>query len=224
MAGALLGLGCGTHQSSAQPRTLAEQVSKRDEPRLRAEAQFARAHDPRLVDRLEGSWVTIGDSRAYLTLPMGVSAPMPGVVVIHTARGLNRDIQLWTDRLAGEGYAVIAVDLYRGRSAEAREEALALRDDANKRPEENKAIIRSAYDLLASDPRVRATRRALVGWSYGAGWATFMAAGQLADVNAVVAHYGVADLVPEKMAKIQSPHLLICGDRYPLHEAAFFRA
>jgi carboxymethylenebutenolidase len=145
-------------------------------------------------------------------MPVGVGAPMPGIVVMHTARGLNRDIQLWTDRLAEEGYAAIAVDLYNGRSADRTEEALALRDEANKRPEENKAIIRGAYEYLASDSRIRATRRALVGWSYGAGWATLMAS-ELPDVSAVIAHYGVADVALERAAQIQSSLLLICGDR-----------
>lgn len=207
-----ISFGCGGPHASAPREASSDKGAKRDEPRLRAEAEFARALDPRVVPTLEGSWITIGGSRAYLTLPVGVSAPMPGIVVMHTSRGLNRDIQLWTDRLADEGYATIAIDFYHGRSADRREEALALRDEANKRPEANKAIIHGAYDYLASDPRIRATRRALVGWSYGAGWPTLMAT-QLPDVKAVVAHYGVSDLAPEGVAKIQSPFLLICGDR-----------
>jgi carboxymethylenebutenolidase len=205
-------VGCRGAQGGGYGEAKSETPAKRDEPRLRAETEFARAHDSRVAPTLEGLWINIGGSRAYLTVPVGVSAPMAGIVVLHTARGLNRDIQLWTDRLAEEGYAAIAVDLYKGRSADRREEALALRDDANKRPEQNKAVIRGAYEYLASDPRILATRRALVGWSYGAAWATLMAS-QLQDLNAVVAHYGVADVPPEGVAKIQSSLLLICGDR-----------
>jgi carboxymethylenebutenolidase len=209
----LIAVGCGGTHGRAGGEARSEAHARLDEPRLRAETAFARAHDPLVAAVFEGSWITIGGSRAYLTVPVGVSAPMPGIVVMHTSRGLNRDIQLWTDRLAEEGYAAIAIDFYNGRSADRREEAVALRDDANKRPDENKALVRAAYDYLASDPRIRATRRALVGWSYGAGWATLMAT-QLPDVRAVVAHYGVPDLLgPEKVTKIQSPILLICGDR-----------
>ncbi len=207
----LAAAGCGAAHGGKHEEARTPAAETRA-PRLRAEIEFARAHDPRVATTFEGSWITVGGSRAYLAVPVGASAPLPGIVLMHTARGLNRDIQLWSDRLAEEGYAAIAVDLYDGRVADRREDALALRDEANERPEKNEAIIRNAYGYLASAPGIRARRRALVGWSYGAGWATLMAS-KLPDVNAVVAHYGVADLGPDTVAKIQPPVLLICGDR-----------
>ena len=51
----------------------------------------------------------------YLALPDG-DAPYPGVVVIHEAYGLNDSIRSITDRLAGAGYAALAVDLFTGRN------------------------------------------------------------------------------------------------------------
>ena len=48
------------------------------------------------------------------------------MLVIHEWWGLNEHIQHWTDRLAAEGYAALALDLYGGKVATTREEAMAL--------------------------------------------------------------------------------------------------
>lgn len=172
--------------------------------RPRSEADVAVRHEP------TGEWITIEGSRAYLAMPRDAHPPMPGILVFHTARGLTRDIQLWTDRLAEEGYAALAVDFYRGRATDDVTEAIALRNDANQHRSENRAMVRSAYDLLAADPRIRANRRALVGWSYGGGWATLLAS-QWSGLSAVVAYYGVSDLDEEAVANIGAPVLLLCG-------------
>src|SRR5437016_12887764 len=51
----------------------------------------------------------------YLALPEG-GGPHPGVVAIHELYGLNANMRGVADRLAGEGYAALAVDLFAGRS------------------------------------------------------------------------------------------------------------
>src|SRR5438067_13625363 len=51
----------------------------------------------------------------FLALPDG-DGPHPGVVVIHEAAGLNENIRDITRRLAGEGYAALAVDPFNGRN------------------------------------------------------------------------------------------------------------
>jgi carboxymethylenebutenolidase len=49
--------------------------------------------------------------RGVLAIPDG-EGPHPGVVVLHEMFGLNDDIRRITTRLAGEGYAAVAPDLY----------------------------------------------------------------------------------------------------------------
>lgn len=53
--------------------------------------------------------------QAYLAMPVG-DGPHPGVVVIHELFGLNDNIRDIARRLAGEGYAALAVDLFSGRN------------------------------------------------------------------------------------------------------------
>ncbi len=55
--------------------------------------------------------VRAGELAAFYEAPPG-AGPFPGVVVLHEIFGLNDDIRRITTRLAGEGYAAIAPDLY----------------------------------------------------------------------------------------------------------------
>ena len=56
-----------------------------------------------------------GDLSAYVAKPAG-PGPFPGVVVIHDAFGLGKEIRAQADWLADAGYLAIVPDLFRGRS------------------------------------------------------------------------------------------------------------
>jgi carboxymethylenebutenolidase len=60
-----------------------------------------------------------GDERVQglLYTPAG-KAPFPGIVVVHEYCGLNDWIKEQSSKLAEQGYAALAVDLYRGKVAD----------------------------------------------------------------------------------------------------------
>ena len=81
------------------------------------------------------------------------------------------------------------MDFYDGSVPRSVEEALVLRDSAVRRAPALRESIERTYGLMASDPRIHSERRFLLGWSFGAAWAT-VAAGFLPNVTGVVAYYG----------------------------------
>ncbi len=54
---------------------------------------------------------------AYLAQPTATS-PTPGIILIHELFGLNADIVQKADLLAEQGYTVLAVDAYRGKTTQ----------------------------------------------------------------------------------------------------------
>src|SRR5437773_12227909 len=65
-----------------------------------------------------------GDETVQATLytPTG-KGPFPGIIVIHEWWGLNDWVKEQASKLADQGYAALAVDLYRGKVATTPEEA-----------------------------------------------------------------------------------------------------
>src|SRR5687768_3865248 len=56
-----------------------------------SEAEFKAMHELRSDQppALKGEMIQVGGARAYLSLPPGATAPVPGIVVIHEWWGLN---------------------------------------------------------------------------------------------------------------------------------------
>src|SRR5262249_58836464 len=84
-----------------------------------SEEQFKALHELKTgaAPELHGQMIDLAGGKAYLSLPPDAKPPLPGVVVIQEWWGLNDHIKHWADRLASEGYAALAVDLYGGQIA-----------------------------------------------------------------------------------------------------------
>jgi carboxymethylenebutenolidase len=146
---------------------------------------------PRRVYEIERSFVPAQQLRLSLHLPLARTAPLTTVLVFHSAMGRTESVLESCDRLAEHGFAAVALDFYDGHVAASLNEATTLRDSANSRVPVVRGIIEEAYRQLESDPRLLSNTRFLLGWSFGAAWAT-AAAGFLPDVKGVVAYYGEA--------------------------------
>ncbi|XXF77777.1 dienelactone hydrolase family protein [Myxococcaceae bacterium GXIMD 01537] len=159
-----------------------------------------------------GQFVEVAGARAYLSLPEGATTPVPGVLVIHEWWGLNSHVMHWADRLAAEGYAALAVDLYGGKVATTPEEALALLKQVD--PARALEVVKAAHAFLEQDARVKAPRTGVIGWCFGGTWAlrTAMA---VPDLDAAVMYYGQPVLDPAELASIRAPLLAIFGTKDP---------
>ena len=190
-----------------------------------SEAEFKAMHTLRTdaAPPRKGQEVEVAGVKMYLSLPEGAKAPLPAVLVIHEFWGLNEHIQHWADRLAANGYAALAVDLYGGKVATTREEAMALVKsvDAARATE----VLKAAYDFLQKDERIRAEHTGSLGWCFGGAW-SLRAAMALPDLDAAVIYYGNPVTDPNELARIRAAVLGIFGTKdksIPPEKVAEFR-
>lgn len=156
-----------------------------------------------------GTTIELAGGTAYLSLPAG-APPFPALVVIHEWWGRNEHIEHWADRLAAAGYAALAVDLYRGTVATTSDEAMATMKAVDK--VQAAATITAALDLLASDPRIAAPRRGVIGWCFGGGWSLQTALAH-PELDAAVIYYGQLETDPKALAAIDARLLGVFGNR-----------
>lgn len=191
------------------------QESKPPEKKLTGqvtEEEFKKLHELKkdAVPPRKGVMIEIAKAKAYLSIPEGAKAPMPAIVVIHEWWGLNDNVMHWADRIAAEGYAALAVDLYEGTVATDSKQAMeAMRkvDDAR-----SKEIMLAALAFLKDDPRVKATKRASIGWCFG-GKQSLQLALAAPDLDAAVMYYGHPELDPMALEKMKAPLLGIFGTK-----------
>lgn len=136
-----------------------------------------------------GEWIkyAVGEKEVggYLAVPGRERGP--GVMLCHAWWGLNGFFQQLADRLAQEGFVVLAPDLYEGRTAATIEEAEGLIYTLD-----YKEAIKhetAAADYLLSHPAVEGDRLGAMGFSMGAAYATWLATLN-PNVSAVVVFYG----------------------------------
>lgn len=177
-----------------------------------SEEEFKALHDLSDEERPPpaGVLVDLGGSKAYLSVPKKGEPPFPAIVVIHEWWGLNPHIKYWADRLAADGYAALAVDLYEGKVADNRDDAMKYMkavDQAKAR-----AVLKGAHEFLAKDARVKAEKRGCVGWCFGGGW-SLQHALRTPDLDAAVIYYGQLVTNPDELAAIRAPLLGVFGNK-----------
>lgn len=177
-----------------------------------SEEEFAALHELKkeAPPKPAGTMVKVGEAQHYLALPKDKQAPLPAVIVIHEWYGLNDHIKHWADRLAGEGYAALAVDLYRGTVAKTSEEAMAAMKAVD--AAQAKATLHDAFAFVASDDRIKAKKRGCIGWCFGGGWSLKLAIAE-PDLDACVFYYGQPVDDEAELGKIQAPVIAVFGSK-----------
>lgn len=135
-----------------------------------------------------------GDTDAYLAPAQ--ATPGAPILLLHPWWGLTQAIRDLADRLAGDGFTVMAPDLYDGTVLATPDEAGAFlrsigKGDAHGGALDQDRIKRSAeaaLDHLLTHPDVRGDRAAIIGLSMGAGYGHEIAASR-PEVVAFVGFY-----------------------------------
>lgn len=141
----------------------------------------------------------------YFVAPADMFEPLPAVIMIHEWWGLNDNIRAMADRLAAEGYIVLAVDLYGGETATTPAEARQLMLSVVEDPETANENIRDAYKFVsetASAPRVGS-----LGWCFGGAWSLNAAQLFPDELDASIIFYGQVTDDDEKLRAITAPIL-----------------
>jgi carboxymethylenebutenolidase len=125
--------------------------------------------------------------------------PYSALIVVHEWWGLNDWVKEQSEKLAEQGYLVLAVDLYRGKTATDPSEAHELMRGLP----QDRAIrdMQGAYDYLAARKDVKPGHIAAVGWCMGGGLALQLAIHQ-PRLGAVVVNYGALPTDPNDMQQI----------------------
>jgi len=166
-------------------------------------AASALAADGKAVSYKSGDETVQG----VLYTPVG-KGPFPAIIVIHEWWGLNDWVKEQGSKLADQGYAALAVDLYRGKVATTPEMAHEIMRGV---PEDRaKRDLHAAYEFLGSQSNVKKERIGSIGWCMGGGYSLDVAL-QEPNLAATVINYGHLATDPEALKKINAPILGLFG-------------
>ncbi|MDX1498631.1 MAG: dienelactone hydrolase family protein [Woeseiaceae bacterium] len=213
---ALLVAGCGGESGAPASGT--------DEARRNVEA-MAREHAADTSDPSPGTlpaprrevvgerlpYAEINDELVYgyFVFPADMIEPLPAILVIHEWWGLNDNVRTMSERLAGEGYIVLAVDLYGGKTADSPGAARELMTTVVEKPTVAEENIRSAHDFLTATAGAPAV--ASLGWCFGGGWSLNAAALLGGELDAAVIYYGQVTADDEKLKPVEAEILGLFG-------------
>jgi carboxymethylenebutenolidase len=112
---------------------------------------------------------------AYLARPAGPE-PCPGVVVIHEIFGLNDNIKDIARRLANEGYAALAVDLFAGQNRAVCMARFMMANLSGAQEHGGIRDLKAALTWLGTQAEVDGRRLGAIGFCMGGGFAITWAA------------------------------------------------
>ena len=181
-----------------------------DTPEPSEAAQFAPRREV-IAERLPYAEVDNELVYGHFAFPADMIDPLPAIIVIHEWWGLNDNVRAVADRLAGEGYIVLAIDLFGGSTADHPEVARKLMQSVVEDPEPANENIRQAYDFISDT--AGAPRTASLGWCFGGGWSLNTAMLFPDELDAAVIYYGQITSDEEKLRPVNAPILGLFGGR-----------
>lgn len=212
IAGSLVLAACG----SGEPEQGAAVAPAADTPQSQAvdaAATAGRESQARAVISEDMPYAEVGDELVYgyFVAPSDMFEPLPAVIMIHEWWGLTDEMRARADRLAAEGYIVLAIDLFGGQTASDPASARKLMLSVVEDPDSANQNIRGAFEFVsetAGAPRVGA-----IGWRFGGTWALNTALLLPDELDASVIYYGPVTSDEDKLRPVNAPILgLFAGD------------
>jgi len=147
----------------------------------------------------------------YLAQPEApASENLPAIITIHEWWGLNDNIEAMTRRLAGEGYTVLAVDLYGGEVATEPTNARELMRSVMDEPGPAQDNLFQAASFLKDE--YNATAIGSIGWCFGGNWSLRTGLLLTSDLDAMAIYYGQLILAPEALDALDMPIIGFFGE------------
>ena len=143
----------------------------------------------------------------YLSRPANATKGGPAIIVVHEWWGLNANIKAVTDRYAGEGYTVLAVDMF-GRVATTPDTAMVLYQTAMKDVAGGEKNLAAAIAYLKAQG---VSSIGSVGYCFGGHWSLRTGLVGGGDLKAVVIYYGAPITEPTQLARLSAPVLGFYG-------------
>jgi len=114
--------------------------------------------------------------------------PGPGVLLLHSFWGLNRQSKDTANRLADSGFTVLAPDLADGAVFEDEDQAMAALDEADINV--LASLVQSSVGVVRQAQKNSKAPIGVLGFGSGASWALWLSARLTEEVGAVVTYYG----------------------------------
>ena len=143
--------------------------------------------------------------KGHFAFPANMVEPLPAIILIHEWRGLNDSAKALADKLAAEGFIVLAVDLYNGTTAANAADARNLMIQVVQNPQFAEENIVQAADWLGDT--TGAPSIATVGYGFGGDWSLHAAVTMSDRLGAAVMYYGKVSSSEQSLAEIQAPLL-----------------
>ena len=147
----------------------------------------------------------VGNVKAFLAMPEG-KGPFPAIVVIHEWWGLSDWVKQNAERFAAQGYAALAIDLYKGKLATEPSEAHELMRALDQT--EVVGDLKGAVAFLKSLPEVARDKKVgSIGWCMGGGYSRELAQA-CNDIGPAVICYGSVTVDDSAVAKLADKPIL----------------
>ncbi len=147
--------------------------------------------------------------KGFLAKPAAGAKTGKAIIMVHEWWGLNESIEAMAKRYAGEGYTVLAVDLF-GSVATTPDAAMKLYQAGMADIAGGEKNLGEAISYLK---KAGATSIGSVGYCYGGHWSLRTGLVGGANLDAVVIYYGAPITDPAQLARLKAPVLGLFGGK-----------